>query len=222
MRIKKFNEQHNLKEYQKQEILEIFLDLIDNQKGFLDDEDDNDQYINFNIEIESINIMDNISDIDHAIQKLNHNLEIFNSLKTQLKRLTDVGYNWEVIYLPNEIIITIYFNIVSKTIENAFGTKDRVFLNIPILKYIFKKKYNLTYIRHTQIYDDESNKFIIYVEESINRNTLQIIKDDIMSIKKYEKGIHHPKKPFFRVVNGRYIVPNKKEEYYIEVEYNTY
>jgi hypothetical protein len=222
MKIKRFDEQVSLIDDQKQEILEIFLDMLDDEE--IMEDSDNDQFIHFSIYVDEPTTMHDISDVDETINIYNNFQNKLENLKMQLNRLSDLNYLWEIEIEGTQINLIVWYNDLEPTIKNAFGTKDRLFINTPIIKKVLKDDYNLTYLgyEHAKGTDGRygSNPhFDIYVQENISDDVISKIEKEIKSIEK-QTGPNYIEKPFIKVSKMKYNSYDKKyDKYIIKVEY---
>lgn len=136
MKIRKFYEQVNSVEDQKQEILEIFIDKIDDEIIYHNSDFDSEQYMNFSMDFDEESKMSSLEDVSKFIDLYSKRIEILNDLKMQLNRLNNLGYEWEIEVEDPEIFINVWYKNIEETIENAFGSKDRLYINEPIMKKV--------------------------------------------------------------------------------------
>lgn len=217
MKIKKFNEQIDLRNKQKEEILEIFIDKIDDDLIYHDTNDDTEQFILFHLYFDEKTKMSNLEDVKIIKNFYSERIEIFNDLEMQLNRLNDLGYEWEMEEDNHQLFITVWFNDIEETIENAFGTKERIFINEPIMKKVLKNNYNLTYMGYYHIKGGpgrygSDNSYNIYIQEDVDNETLFKIEKDLKSIKD---------NIFTSVNKSKYLsYDGKYDKYILEVDYS--
>lgn len=182
--LRKFNESVE----QKDDILSIFAQLIDDEILYYM-EGDNETSLTFTSELYRPD--DVITDLNQFEAFLQHKKDVFSfyeEIEVYLKRLENEGYYWSFEVEEDISYLNVYFKNINLTLDNAFGPKNHIGLDAPVLKSVLKRDYNLTYHSNSYTkaekgYYGSNAYFNIYVSGDIEK-VWNKLKKDIESLTK--------------------------------------
>ena len=204
---------------QKEEIEDSFLQYIDTEDCYVEDEpngfEDNNTHLLISFPKGSTLGVNDMSEFDSLIKEEEENIILLKKIKTCLSRVEYDGYTWAFEQDDDSFHIKVFYKNTKLTLEDAFGGKgsmNRVDINM--MKTVLKRDYNIEFDSYrdspsTSGFYGKRAEVYLYIKKPINNDNKFIVdlKNIIKEIR-YTSGKMDLRKAFYNVElihNGRTI-----------------